>query len=486
MYDPLIGSTIDGRYTIEALLGQGGMGSVYAARHAIIDKRCAMKVLRMDHAAADPTAAQRFLIEAKAASKIGHQNIVDITDFGVLPEGQVYFVMEHLDGPTLGKVVHDNGHLQPARAITITVQIARGLSAAHDKDIIHRDLKPENIFVLEREGQSDLVKIVDFGIARDVRSSKRLTQVGMVLGTPEYMSPEQATGQPSDHRVDMYALGCILYEMLTGDVPFKGETPTRTLTMQVFDAPQPPSKRRPDLTIPASLEAVVMRMLQKKPQDRFTDLRELMQVLDRVDGEMRGRESSQPIVLSQLASPSAVAAARREPPSQPFRVPRKNRTPVIVAVSAVAGVVIFGIALALNRPPKKPLPSVAAQTDQTKPDKPKPDADKAHKPTEPVEVELSLRSRPSGAQILLDNEVLGTTPFVLHRPLGDTTIDLVFRRVGYRDETRSLVPSADKELEVVLERSAKAAKKLTASNSPPTQGNKTVKTHVSDLRNPFD
>ena len=481
MYDPLIGSTIDGRYTIEALLGQGGMGSVYAARHAIIDKRCAMKVLRTDHAVADPNAAQRFLIEAKAASKIGHQNIVDITDFGVLPEGQVYFVMEHLDGPTLGKIVHEQGHLPPARAISITVQIARGLSAAHDKDIIHRDLKPENIFVLDREGQTDLVKIVDFGIARDQRSSKRLTQVGMVLGTPEYMSPEQATGQPSDHRVDMYALGCILYEMLTGDVPFKGDTPTRTLTMQVFDAPQPPSKRRPDLQIPASLEAVVMRMLQKKPADRFADLRELMRVLDRVDGELRGRESSQPIVLANLAA-NAVAAARREPASQPFPLPRKNRTPLIVAVSAGAGVLIFGVALALNRPAQKPLPSVVAETAA----KNKPAPPVKPKREEPLaEVELTLRSRPPGAQVLADGEALGITPITIHRPQATTPVDFVFRHTGFRDESRSLVPSADKELEVVLDRASKPAKKLAAS-APSQSPNKSPKTRVSDLRNPFD
>src|SRR4051812_9458467 len=226
------------------MLGQGGMGYVYAGRHAIIDKRVAIKVLRAEHAQADSSAAQRFLVEAKAASKIGHLNIVDITDFGVLPDGKTYFVMEYLDGPTLGRVMHTGGPLQAVRAIPITVQIARGLAAAHDKGIVHRDLKPENIFILEKvaEGQKDFVKIVDFGIAKDITHKKKLTQAGMVLGTPEYMSPEQATGQATDHRVDMYALGCILYEVLVCEVPFKADTPTKTLTEHVFNKVMPPSE----------------------------------------------------------------------------------------------------------------------------------------------------------------------------------------------------------------------------------------------------
>ena len=270
--DPMLGQTIDGRYIVESLLGEGGMGTVYAARHAIIDKRVAIKVLRKE-AAADESSAQRFIIEAKAASKIGHQNIVDITDFGVLPAGNAYFVMEYLDGPTLGKLVHDLKHICRRRAPSPSASRSRAAShAAHGKSIIHRDLKPENIFALEKDGTPDFVKIVDFGIAKDVKAGKRLTAIGMVLGTPEYMSPEQATGQESDHRVDQYALGCILYEMLTGDVPFKGENAPKTLTQHVFDAVVPPSKLRPDLEIPLVLEEIVMRMLQKKPNDRYADM----------------------------------------------------------------------------------------------------------------------------------------------------------------------------------------------------------------------
>ncbi len=283
-YDPLLGTTIDGRYAIEAALGEGGMGVVYKARHVLIDKTVAIKILRKE-AAQDAASVQRFIQEAKSASKINHSNIVDITDFGVLSDGHAYFVMEFLQGQTLAQAIHE-GPLDPVRVCVISAQMARGLHAAHQKGIVHRDLKPENIFLLEREGNSDYVKIVDFGIAK-VGGGQRLTQVGMVLGTPEYMSPEQATGQETDHRVDQYALGCIMYEMLTGVVPFLGERPAQTLTKHVFEAVVPPTQRKPELGIPAVLEAVVLRTVAKKPAERFPSMRDLELSLSQVEADLR-------------------------------------------------------------------------------------------------------------------------------------------------------------------------------------------------------
>jgi serine/threonine-protein kinase len=488
LYDSLIGQTIDGRYIVEALLGQGGMGSVYGARHAIIDKRCAIKVLRADAMAQDPTAAQRFLAEAKAASKIGHQNIVDITDFGVLADGKAYFVMEFLDGPTLGKIVHTSGHLAPTRAIGITVQIARGLQAAHDKDIIHRDLKPENIFILERDGQTDIVKIVDFGIARDTRSKKRLTQIGMVLGTPEYMSPEQATGQPTDPRVDMYALGCILYEMLTGDVPFKEDSATKTLTAHVFTQPVPPSKKRPDLQIPPSLEAVIMRTLQKKPTDRFADMRELMSALDRVDGELRGgrpdrRDASQPVQLSR------VAAQVPRDTSTGLEVPRKSRAPLYAIGGVVAAGALAGIIALATSGGKKPV--VAKTVAAAKPVQPVDAPIENAPPSAAPKVELVLRSRPAGAEVFINNERQGTTPLTLTLPRNDAPVRYIFKLAGYRDETRTLAATGDKEIEVNLDRPKVAVNKHpTTPHTPPPTPTPTPtpkpKGRVSDLRNPFE
>jgi eukaryotic-like serine/threonine-protein kinase len=501
LYDPLIGSTIDGRYVIEALLGQGGMGYVYAARHAIIDKRVAIKVLRADQSQADESAAQRFLVEAKAASKIGHQNIVDITDFGVLPDGQAYFVMEFLDGPTLGKIMHEGGPLAALRAIGIVVQIARGLQAAHDKGIIHRDLKPENVFVLERDGQRDVCKIVDFGIAKDVAHKKKLTQVGMVLGTPEYMSPEQATGQPTDHRVDMYALGCILYEMLCGEVPFKGDTATKTLTMHVFTPVVPPSQRRTDLQIPPPIEAVCLRAMQKKAGERFADLREMMAALERVEGELRGgNENSGP--RSTRAKPRTLPQAQPLPAPSPSSmedlVPaRKSRAALYVGAAAAVALALFGTALAVSRnrtstpqppvvavPPSSPTPPVAV---------PKPPS----LPVAPATVEIALRTRPAGAEVLEGNERLGVSPLQLKRPRGSEATTFTFRLNGYKEETREIVASGDKEIEVTLEpkRDRVATTKRhgqsrvtplpspTPENTPPS---KPPKQRVSDLRNPFE
>ena len=252
-------------YTVVKQLSAGGFSIVYLAQDEN-DKPVAIKILRKE-AAQDTAAVQRFIQEAKSASKINHSNIVDITDFGVLADGHAYFVMEFLQGSTLAQAIAE-GPMESSRVCTIGAQMARGLHAAHTKGIVHRDLKPENIFLLEREGQRDFVKIVDFGIAK-VGGGQKLTQVGMVLGTPEYMSPEQATGQETDHRVDQYAVGCIMYEMLTGAVPFLGERPAQTLTKHVFEPVIPPRKRKPEIDTPATLEAVVLRCLEKDMERRY-------------------------------------------------------------------------------------------------------------------------------------------------------------------------------------------------------------------------
>jgi serine/threonine-protein kinase len=485
LYDPLIGSTIDGRYIIESLLGQGGMGFVYAARHAIIDKRVAIKVLRKEHAS-DESAAQRFIVEAKAASKIGHQNIVDITDFGVLPaspgnRGSAYFVMEYLDGPTLAKIQSDLGEIDPIRAIGITVQIARGLYAAHQKGIIHRDLKPENIFVLARDGQDDIVKIVDFGIAKDKAHSKKLTQVGMVLGTPEYMSPEQATGQPTDHRVDMYALGCILYEMLIGDVPFKGENSTKTLTAHVFDPPVPPSKRRPELNTPAALEAVIMRTLSKKPGDRYADMRELMNELDRVEADLRAGKLGPAPALSA----AQVAASRVTDLNETVdQVPRSDM-PLYLGIAAVA-VVLIGMTVAAvssrGGTPQKPKPA-ATPAVAALPAAPPP------APVAAKDVELVLRTVPPGAEIFDGLERLGASPLAIKRPRSETPFYVTIKHAGYKDVSRDIVPDRDRDMEVVLvpkPKTVAAAPRKNAPAAPQTAVPPAQPKRVSDLRNPFE
>jgi HEAT repeat protein/predicted Ser/Thr protein kinase len=296
--EDLVGTVIGDRYDVLERLTSGGMGVVYRVRHILLDNEMAIKVLLKPQ---DPDAQYRFLQEAQLASKIKHPNTVIITDFGLLDDGRSYIAMEFLRGPTLQKLISE-GAIAPVRALFIAVQIARGLQAVHDKGIIHRDLKPDNIFLVEQDGQKDFVKIVDFGIATSAGGlqidgkqaplteeslpagaqqalEKRHTMPGMVLGTPQYMSPEQTQGMEIDARVDQYALGCILYEMLTGTVPFD-DPKVLTVMFKQAAAPVPPIRERlPSLDIPDSLEQVLLRMLAKKPADRFGSMRELEEAL---------------------------------------------------------------------------------------------------------------------------------------------------------------------------------------------------------------
>ena len=309
--DDLVGLILGERYEIAERLSAGGMGVVYRGRHIVLDSPIAVKILLKPQ---DAEAQRRFLQEAKLASLIRHPNTVYISDFGLLPDGRSYLVMEYLQGPTLRQALSD-GRLTVARACRIARQIAEGLQAVHDKGIVHRDLKPENIFLI-RDGQKEFVKIVDFGIAlaaptlrvakdasspsevgKDDRAlapaaesvvdasaelSARQTLPGTVLGTPHYMSPEQADGAEVDARTDQYALGCILYEMLTGDVPFDHPTNVMTIMFKhVSEAVTPPRKRCPDARIPEAVEAIVLRMLGKAREDRFPAMADLAAALSR-------------------------------------------------------------------------------------------------------------------------------------------------------------------------------------------------------------
>jgi eukaryotic-like serine/threonine-protein kinase len=280
-YERMIGQTLDGRYRILAKLGEGGMGVVYQARHAVIERPLAIKVLKRD-VMRDPATTLRFVQEAQAASRIGHPNIVDVTDFGTTPDGMTYSVMEFVDGPTLAKVIRADAPMPPDRSIAIAMQIARALGAAHAKGIVHRDLKPENVFLTARDGRYDFVKIVDFGIAKVLPidgsdpNARKLTRAGSVFGTPEYMAPEQAAGRGDiDGRVDIYALGTILYEMTCGRVPHKSNSLVRTIAMQMLDTIVPLSQAVPDLAVAPSLERVVMKALAKNRDERYATMADL-------------------------------------------------------------------------------------------------------------------------------------------------------------------------------------------------------------------
>jgi serine/threonine protein kinase len=297
MGDPLIGATVDGRYEVEELLGEGGMGRVYRVRHASLDRPFAMKVLRRE-LARDEELCARFIQEAKATGAIQHPHVVHITDFGRLGDGLPYFVMELLVGETLAQVIHAGGPIPAARAARILVQVAGALGAAHAAGVVHRDLKPENVFLVGGAGAlttggvdagvaSDDVRVVDFGAAKIIGAS-RLTRTGIVFGTPHYMSPEQASGAPVDHRADIYALGVIMYEMFTGRVPFEADTYMGVLTQHMFVQPVPPSRVCEAAAELGALEDITLVCLAKKPEERYAAMADLVHAIDgvvRVTGE---------------------------------------------------------------------------------------------------------------------------------------------------------------------------------------------------------
>jgi eukaryotic-like serine/threonine-protein kinase len=279
--DPLISQLVADRYRVIKKLGEGGMGSVYLAEHVVIEKKLALKVLAPELARRSDLVA-RFLQEARSASRIGHENVIDIMDFGQSPDGLVYISMEFLDGKDLGEIVRSKGAMEWKDARGIVLQICRALRAAHDKGIVHRDMKPENIFLIQREGQPHFVKILDFGIAKVMGldpNGPRLTRTGMIFGTPEYMAPEQAEGKDTDHRADIYAVGCIMYHLITGQTPFVAESFMTMLTKHLMEEPVAPSARRPDLVITPEMDALILKALEKDREKRWQSMAELLEAV---------------------------------------------------------------------------------------------------------------------------------------------------------------------------------------------------------------
>jgi eukaryotic-like serine/threonine-protein kinase len=269
--DPLIGKTLDEKYRLESRLGMGGMGTVYRARHLLIDRPVAVKVLNQRFVE-DEAAQVRFRREARAAGRLQHANAVAVTDFGSTSDGYVYIVMELLEGRTLRDVLAKEAPLETARAVALMLQTSAAVAAAHDAGIIHRDLKPANIFIVQSADRPAVVKVLDFGIAKLAAESleddepKTLTLIGAMIGTPRYMSPEQCDGAELTPAADVYSLGVILYEMLTGVVPFSGSTPLAIAIKHSSEPPRPP--REFLASIPQALEEVVLHALEKRPDDR--------------------------------------------------------------------------------------------------------------------------------------------------------------------------------------------------------------------------
>ena len=304
-----LGTSI-GNYRLDKILGRGGMGTVYSGEHVYIKKAVAVKVLHPQFARYQE-AIHRFLREARAATSINHANIVDVTDFGILPEGPVYFVMEYLEGKSLEDLIEKEGAVELHRALNVANQIALALEAAHAVGVIHRDLKPDNIMLLKKPGRRDLVrmapdqaswitereesydfvKVLDFGIAKVLVQDELLAETvqGAVFGTPEYMSPEAARGEDVDHRADVYSLGVILFDMLCGRPPFEAPQSSEVLSMHIHTQPPSPREFAPHREITEMAEAVILRAMQKDPGRRYQNMTEFRRDLSNAYGSISYR-----------------------------------------------------------------------------------------------------------------------------------------------------------------------------------------------------
>jgi hypothetical protein len=277
--DPFVGKVIDGRYEIQARVGEGGMGVVYKSRQISIDRVIALKMLNAQMAQ-DPNWVQRFYNEAKACSRLQHPNTIRMFDFGQTSDGRLFMTMEFLDGMSLRDALA-KGPLAPQRVVKILIQCCASLAEAHSIGIIHRDIKPDNVFLLNMAGSPDFVKLLDFSVAKLLEGDRMKTQAGVVFGTPQYMSPEQGRGLPLDARSDLYALGILAYEMLTGNVPFNDENPMTVIHMHLQGQIPP----MPD-SIPYSVQQIVRRALEKDPSRRYQSSGEMMQHCQQVFAEL--------------------------------------------------------------------------------------------------------------------------------------------------------------------------------------------------------
>ena len=452
-----VGFIVDGRYQIESIIAQGGMGVVYLARHRLIEKPVALKILRPE-LVHNREITRRFLTEAQAASAIGSEHIVDVTDYGELPDGATYIVMEYLDGYSLNQRMQRESQLLPLPLVlSIARQIAEALQQAHDANIVHRDLKPDNVLLVTRDKRDDFVKILDFGIAKVASSQNQTTTAGRIFGTPHYMSPEQGRGDELDQRTDIYSLGVILYEMLCGQVPFDGENPLGILTQHMYVEVKPLTDLCPKERVSLGLQCVVARCLMKNPAERYSNMFELASDLARLE------RLEPPLALSYFQTtgnaPAHLASALKKATTRRLGL-------LLSALFAGASVVAIVVVGMLQRQPLGE--EMTVPTTQLSPAT-------APLPEPVVLQEVMLVAEPIDAHVYRGKSDLGVIPLVLKLEAGKT-VELTLRRPGYLDQT-VVVDGSQSRIAVKLKR----VSGVTVAPPPPTDAG-VREARVVDLR----
>lgn len=468
--DLYLGKVVDERYVVEEIIGEGGMGIVYLCRHKIIGKRVAMKVLRAD-LARDAEVTRRFLNEARAASAIGNAHIIDISDFGQMPDGSTYFVMEYLEGMPLSRLIEQSQPIPIGRILHIAKQLAEGLAAAHDAGIVHRDLKPDNIFLVTRGGEKEFVKVLDFGIAKVSTAEGRITRLGTVFGTPHYMSPEQAAGSVVDHRGDIYSFGVILYEMASGRVPFDADNFMGILTQHMYKPPVPIRAISPATQeIPEGFEAIILKCLGKRPEYRYATMHELASELEKV--QRGATPQAVPEMLDRTsgfgAPPEYFGAARTLGELPRVSRPRvKVYATLLICVAGIVALVLWGLPESAAPPQRaQPQPSASAAVAAS----PLPSIPVVNPPIQRVKVQVS----PPEAHGFIDTRDLGATAFDVEVPPGGvTTVDL--RCPGYVTQSVQL-DGTEPHVSVALV----ASRPATKSVNKPKPAKKSAKPQVGN------